>query len=71
MPKATAHQIWSTVTESVLIGLAVFALVFIGLRAVEWLYHSARRTPDWSPHWGSWLFAVLSGIYALINNLGR
>lgn len=57
--------------EPVLAALAVFALVFIGLRGAEWLYHRLRRTPDWSPHWGSWLFAVLAGIYTCINQLGR
>jgi len=57
--------------EPVVVALSVFALVFIGLRGAEWLYHHVRRTPDWSPHWGSWLFAILSGLYAVINQLGR
>jgi hypothetical protein len=57
--------------EVIIAGLSVFALVFIGLRAAECLYHRLRRTPDWSPHWGSWLFAVLAGLYAVIDHLGR
>lgn len=55
----------------IMVGVSVFALVFIGLRGIEWLYHRLRRTPDWSPHWGSWVFAVLAGLYAVIENLGR
>jgi len=57
--------------DAILAAFAVFTLVFLGLRAVEWVYHRLRRTPDWSPHWGSWLFAVLSGIYVFIDQLGR
>jgi TRAP-type mannitol/chloroaromatic compound transport system permease large subunit len=58
-------------TETILAGAATFALVFVLLRGVEWLYHRLRRTPDWSPHWGSWVFALLSAVYAVVNNLGR
>jgi hypothetical protein len=57
--------------ESLGLALAVFALTFVALRGLEWLYHHLRQTADWSPHWGSWLFAVLLGIFAFINNLGR
>jgi hypothetical protein len=59
------------VVEPILVGTATFAVVFTSLRATEWLYHRLRRTPDWSPHWGSWLFAVLAGLYAVIDHLGR
>lgn len=57
--------------EALVVAVAVFALVFLGLRGLEWLYHRLRHTPDWSPHWGSWLFAVLSGVFAFVNYLGR
>ena len=57
--------------KSVAAAVIVFLLVFGGLRVAEWLYHRARHTPDWSPHWGSWLFALLVGIYVLINDIGR
>jgi len=57
--------------EPVLAAAIVFAVTFVGLRAVEWLYHRLRHTPDWSPHWGSWVFAVLLGVYALVTELGR
>ncbi len=49
----------------------VFVVVFGVLRAAEWLYHRLRRTPDWSPHWGSWLFALLLSLYLLVTDLGR
>ncbi len=57
--------------ESLLAAFAYFTLTFFGLRAVEWGYHRLRKTPDWSPHWGSWLFAVLVGIYAFVHYAGR
>ena len=57
--------------RALLTGFAVFTLAFLGLRGLEWLYHRLRRTPDWSPHWGSWLFAVLLGLYAFFTNVGR
>ncbi len=57
--------------ESLSLAFAVFALVFVGLRAAEWLYHRLRHTADWSPHWGSWLFAVLLAVFAFVSNLGR
>jgi len=57
--------------ESLLLAFAVFALTFVILRAAEWGYHRLRRTADWSPHWGSWLFAILLALYAFVNNLGR
>lgn len=57
--------------EPVLAAVIVFAGVFVVLRSAEWLYHRLRRTRDWSPHWGSWLFALLAGLYALFNSLGR
>lgn len=57
--------------KSVLAAVLVFVLVFGVLRAAEWLYHRVRRTPDWSPHWGSWLFALLAGLYLLATDLGR
>jgi poly(3-hydroxyalkanoate) synthetase len=57
--------------EPVITALAVFTLVFLALRWAEWLYHRLRRTRDWSPHWGSWVFALLVGVYALVQALGR
>ena len=57
--------------ESLLGAFAAFTLTFIILRASEWGYHHLRKTPDWSPHWGSWLFAVLMGIYAFVQFAGR
>ncbi|MDB5178636.1 MAG: hypothetical protein JWN01_579 [Patescibacteria group bacterium] len=57
--------------EPILVAALVFTGTFLGLRAIEWLYHRLRHTPDWSPHWGSWLFALLLAVYALVNNLGR
>ena len=57
--------------EPIAVALAYFTLVFLGLRSAEWLYHKVRKTPDWSPHWGTWVFAVLSGLWALIEHLGR
>jgi hypothetical protein len=57
--------------EPVVVALLVFASAFAALRIIEWLYHRLRHTPDWSPHWGSWLFAVLLAVYALVNDLGR
>jgi hypothetical protein len=57
--------------SSLLVAFAVFAVTFVGLRVIEWIYHRLRRTPDWSPHWGSWLFAVLLAIYAFVDHVGR
>lgn len=57
--------------DTVLIAAASFTLVFVGLRGLEWLYHRLRHTPDWSPHWGTWVFALLAGLYAVIESLGR
>jgi hypothetical protein len=57
--------------EPVLAAALAFATVFGLLRVAEWLYHRLRHTRDWSPHWGSWLFAILAGLYALVNSLGR
>ena len=57
--------------KSVLAAILIFLVVFGCLRLVEWTYHRLRRTPDWSPHWGSWLFALLSSIYVLVTDLGR
>jgi hypothetical protein len=59
------------VIEPAVSALAVFTLVFLGLRAAEALYHHLRRTRDWSPHWGSWAFALLCAGYALVSALGR
>jgi hypothetical protein len=57
--------------EPILAALVTFAVVFAVLRAVEWLYHRWRHNADYSPHWGSWLFAVLAAIFMLVNELGR
>lgn len=57
--------------EPVITALAVFTLTFFVLRGAEWLYHQWRHTKDWSPHWGSWVFALLLAGYALISALGR
>lgn len=51
--------------------LISFTATFVGLRVIEWGYHRWRHTPDWSPHWGSWLFAVLVGVFFFIEYLGR
>lgn len=48
-----------------------FIVVFLGLRLAEYLYHRVRHTLDWSPHWGSWVFAVLVGLYVFASNVGR
>jgi hypothetical protein len=55
----------------ILTAALVFILVFALLRAAEWSYHHFRRTPDWSPHWGSWVFALLAAVFALVSELGR
>jgi amino acid transporter len=57
--------------EAILTAFAVFTLTFVILRAAEWAYHRLRHTPDWSPHWGTWLFAVLLGVYAFVSSVGR
>jgi hypothetical protein len=57
--------------EPLLIALVAFALTFAVLRVVEWLYHRLRHTADWSPHWGSWLFAVLLAVYVYVSSFGR
>jgi hypothetical protein len=58
--------------EAILSSLITFALTFLALRALEWAYHRLiRHNKDYSPHWGTWLFAVLFAIYTLVNNLGR
>jgi hypothetical protein len=57
--------------DALLAAFAAFTLTFVVLRAVEWGYHQLRHTPDWSPHWGSWLFAVLVGISAFVHYAGR
>lgn len=57
--------------EAAIASALVFAVVFLGLRLVEWAYHRLRHTPDWSAHWGSWAFAVLAGVYVFVTNLGR
>jgi hypothetical protein len=57
--------------EAFVVCFATFTLTFFGLRGTEWAYHHIRHTPDWSPHWGSWLFSVLLAIYAFVNTLGR
>lgn len=57
--------------KSVIAATLCFVVVFGCLRLIEWLYHRVRHTPDWSPHWGSWLFALLISIYVLVNDIGR
>lgn len=57
--------------KAALAAAIIFVVVFGALRLVEWGYHRWRHTPDWSPHWGSWLFAVLAGVYVLVTQLGR
>lgn len=51
--------------------VAVFTLVYLGLMVVEALIHKFTHNPDRNYSWGVWLFAVLSGIYVFINELGR
>lgn len=67
-PKAAPSM---KVLEPVLAAVLAFAGVFVILRAAEWLYHRLRHTRDWSPHWGSWLFAILAGLYVLVSSLGQ
>ncbi|MDF2461143.1 MAG: hypothetical protein K0S68_546 [Candidatus Saccharibacteria bacterium] len=57
--------------EALLAAFVAFTVTFVGLRLVEAGYHLVRRSPDWSPHWGSWLFAVLVGIYTFVMYYGR
>lgn len=57
--------------SAVLAGLLTFGAVAACLRAAEWLYHRWRRTPDWSPHWGTWVFAALTGAYTFLDYVGR
>jgi len=57
--------------RAVLAGIVVFALLFATLRGLEWLYHKLRKTKDWSSHWGTWAFALLAGVYAVVSELGR
>lgn len=57
--------------NAVVAAIAVFVLTFVGLRGLEWLFHRFRRSKDYSPHWGSWLFAILLAAYAAFANLGR
>ena len=58
-------------TEALATGVVAFILIFLGLRLVEYAYHQIRHTPDWSPHWGSWVFAVLSGLAVFVFSVGR
>jgi hypothetical protein len=57
--------------KAALAGLLAFGLTVGLLRLAEWLYHRLRHTPDWSPHWGTWVFAVLAAVYAVASELGR
>ena len=57
--------------EPVITAIITFVVTFLVLRAVEWLYHKILKTKDWSPHWGSWLFAILFALFALVSSLGR
>ena len=57
--------------SAVLSAAITFIAVFLGLRLIEALYHRFRHTRDWSPHWGSWVFAVLAGLSIFMSNLGR
>jgi hypothetical protein len=57
--------------EPIVVAVITFVATFLILRAAEWLYHHIRHTADWSPHWGSWLFAVLFALFALVSSLGR
>ena len=58
-------------TNAALAGATFFLSVYFGLRLIEYFYHRIKHTPDWSPHWGSWVFAVLAGIYGFIADFGR
>jgi|GEM_PF-1619021 len=57
--------------EPIIAALLAFAVVFAVLRGVEWSYHRLRHNRDYSPHWGSWLFAVLAALFILVDGLGR
>jgi cytochrome bd-type quinol oxidase subunit 2 len=59
------------VLESLGVGATVFIVIFLILRGLELAYHKLRHTPDWSPHWGSWAFAVLAGLYGFLASYGR
>jgi hypothetical protein len=57
--------------EALLSALITFAVTFLILRGLEWAFHRyIRHNRDYSPHWGTWVFALLLAIYALISNLG-
>lgn len=57
--------------KSLLAAALAAGLTFAVLRIGEWAYHRRRGTPDWSPHWGTWVFAALIGLGVFINELGR
>lgn len=57
--------------KPVLAAVIGFIVVFGLLRGGELLYHRLKKTPDWSPHWGTWAFAILFAVYAAITELGR
>ena len=57
--------------NSILIAVINFFIVYGVIRLVEYGYHRIRRTTDWSPHWGSWAFSLLVGLYVLVTDLGR
>jgi DMSO reductase anchor subunit len=58
-------------SNAVVAAVTFFLGIFLGLRLIEYVYHRIKKTPDWSPHWGSWAFAVLAGVYGFIANIGR
>jgi len=59
------------VLNALLAAVLTGGLTFAILRAAEWLYHRWRATPDWSPHWGTWVFAALVALGVFVNELGR
>ncbi len=56
---------------AIIVGLLTFTVTAGFLRIAERLYHRARHTADWSPHWGTWAFAALAGAFAFVEFLGR
>lgn len=57
--------------SAIIAGAITFVIVFGLLRLVEYGFHRLRHNTDWSPHWGSWVFAVLAGVYVFASSWGR
>ena len=57
--------------EATVVGAVTFVVIFVVLRLLEFGYHKFRHMTDWSPHWGSWAFAVLAGLFTFASSWGR